>query len=148
MGQLRLIRTGSRINLEIKGTVPDMFSIRLLPPSQCGLNGERLGEISINGFTERFACHQAEVTLDEMEISWRRQIRQVIESTSAVALVHDPRFAWIIYREGDKCFIQQKLSLDGNFRHLASRRTETEDGQAVSEWSTSVAELKQFVGGN
>jgi hypothetical protein len=63
----------------------------------------------------------------------------------AVALVHDPRSAWVIYRENDLCFVQQKLSLDGRFSDLQPRETTTEDGEEISEWPTTIEAIRQFL---
>ncbi len=36
---------------------PDLFAILLLPVSPSGPNGDRLGEIRVGSFTERFAVY-------------------------------------------------------------------------------------------
>jgi hypothetical protein len=50
-----------------------------------------------------------------------------------------------VYREGNLCFVQQRLSLDGRFDDLLPRQTKTEDGERVSEWSTTLEAIRQFV---
>lgn len=125
-----------------------MFSIRVLPTTECGVDGQRLGEISISEFTERFACYPVgNKNVDELDGVWRAELRKLFEGATAVALAHDPRFAWIIYREGQSCFIQQVFSPDGDFRdHLASRITTTEAGHCVSEWNTDISAIAEFLG--
>lgn len=122
-----------------------MFYIRVLPEHEISPTGERLGQICIGNFSERFACSL--VSIEGLESNWANQLRSLIEGTYSVALVHDPRFAWIVYREDKKCFVQQALSLTGDFReHLDCRVTTTEDGERVSEWSTTIEEISEFIG--
>ena len=124
-----------------------MFSIRVLPANESDVDSQRLGEISIGEFTERFACYPNGPNADELDSAWRVELRKLIEGAAAVALAHDPRFAWVIYREGENCFVQQVFSPDGDFRgHLASHITVTEDGNCVSEWNTDVSAIAQFLG--
>ncbi len=68
-----------------------------------------------------------------MEARWREQLRELIGGAPVVPLVHDPRFAWVFYREGEKCYVQQKFSPDGEFWDLLPRCIKTEDGWRVSE---------------
>jgi hypothetical protein len=124
-----------------------MFAIRLLPPEIRGTNGERLGEIVIDDFRECFACHLASGVDGEPEASWRAALAALTESESVAVLRHDPQCAWVIYREGDECFVQQRLSLSGTFESLLPRTITTEDGDAVSMWTTSVAAVRQFLDG-
>jgi hypothetical protein len=124
-----------------------MFSIRVLPATESDVDSQRLGEISIGEFTERFACYPVGASVDELDRLWRVELRKLVEGVTAVALTHDPRFAWVIYREGKNCFIQQVFSPDGDFfGHLASRITVTENGHRVSEWNTDVSAIAQFLG--
>ena len=124
-----------------------MFSIRALPTIEGDIDGQRLGEISINEFTEQFACYPIGTTVDDLDRVWRDELRKLVGGAAAVALVHDPRFAWIIYRDGQNCFVQQVFSPDGDFhKHLVSRTTVTEDGHGVSEWSIDVSAIAQFLG--
>lgn len=124
-----------------------MFAIRVLPTTEIDVDDQRLGEISIGEFTERFACHPSGASIDELDRVWRAALRKLVDGATSVALVHDPRFAWVIYREGRSCFVQQVLSPDGDFRdHLASRTAVTEDGHRVSEWNTDVSAIAHFFG--
>jgi len=120
-----------------------MFAIRLLPPTRVGLDGQRLGEIVVGDFRETFACHSDDFA--GLEDGWRERLRALVEGEPAVVLRHDPRFAWIVYREGADCYVQQRLSLDGSFADVLPRVTKTEDGDAVSEWATTFAAVGQFL---
>ena len=120
-----------------------MFAIRLLPRTQVGLDGQRLGEIVIGDFSETFACHTDDFV--QLEGHWRERLRALVEGEPAVVLRHDPRFAWVVYREAADCFIQQRLSIDGSFANLLPRITTNEAGDTVSEWATSLAAVRQFL---
>ncbi len=125
-----------------------MFSIRVLPPHQCNVDGQRLGEISIGDFAEQFTCYPIFGSVDELECIWRAELRKLIDGAASVALAYDPRFAWIIYREGQHCFVQQVFARDGDFcNHLASRCTVTEEGHSVSEWDTDVSAIARWLNG-
>lgn len=120
-----------------------MFAIRLLPPTRVGLDGQRLGEIVVGDFCEIFACHSDDFA--GLEAHWRERLRALVEGESVVFLRHDPRFAWVLYREGADCYVQQRLSIDGSFANLLPRVTANEDGDAVSEWATKLAAVGQFL---
>jgi hypothetical protein len=122
-----------------------MFAIKLLPPSELGPDGQRLGEITIGEFRERFGCYASKEQFGRMESRWKEELSKLIEGASVVALIHDPRFAWVLYRDGEECFIQQIGSLDGKFKEIATRRTLLQSGESVSEWRTSLAAVRQFV---
>jgi hypothetical protein len=120
-----------------------MFAIRLLPPTQIGFDGQRLGEIVVGDFQEVFPCHSDD--LAGLEDRWRERLRSLIEGDSVIILQHDPRFAWVVYRDGGDCHIQERLSIDGSFANLTPRVTRTEDGRRVSEWTTTVTAIRQFL---
>jgi hypothetical protein len=123
-----------------------MFAIRLLPESERGPSGERLGEITLGTFHERFACSSAKASIIPLESQWRDALQALIGGSPVVALQHDSRFAWVVYREGKDCYVQQKLSLHGNFDDLLPRETVSSDGDRISEWRTTLAAIERFVG--
>jgi hypothetical protein len=118
-----------------------MFSIRILSSEESEPGGPPLGEITMGDFTERFACYPA----DSWEVKWREQLQALVDGKSVALLVHDPRFAWVVFREGDVCFVQQQLSRDGTFTDLPGRSLATEEGDPVSEWTTSVEDIRAFL---
>ena len=121
-----------------------MFEIRVLPPSHLGPDGQRLGTITIGTFTETFPCYCGEGSITEMESRWRDELRKLLADKPAVALIHNPRFAWIFYREGNACYVQQRLAINGEFYPIAPRRT-YEDGDRISEWATNVVDIERFL---
>jgi hypothetical protein len=122
-----------------------MFAIRLLPTEYQGPDEERLGEIVVDGFRERFACLLAAGDADGLEAGWRSELAALVGGEPVAVLPHDPRFAWLVYREGDECFVQQRLSLDGTFAGPMPRAVTTDKGDPVSTWVTSVAAIRQFL---
>ena len=123
-----------------------MFHIKILDTVECQYEGACFGQIRIGKFTERFLCYPVTCPISELENQWKEELRKLLEGKSAVALVHDSRFAWILYRNADHCFIQQAMSLNGDFaEHLSIRKTFTEEGIKISEWSTKLIEIKQFL---
>ena len=121
-----------------------MFEIRILNDER-GANGERLGVISAGDLTERFTCTPANGTVAQLAARWLAALQSLLAGADSVALVHDPRFAWIVYREPEGCFIQQLMSLDGDFETIPPRETVTEDGERISEWAVSLSEIQRFV---
>src|SRR5262245_46581669 len=123
-----------------------MFDIRVLPGSESEPDGERRGRITIGAFSEVFACHDADLPVDDFTEAWKQRLRSLIEGAPAVALVFDPRFAWIVFREGEHCFVQQRLKIDGCFDSISPRQTVNEDGESISEWPVSLQAIARFVG--
>lgn len=119
-----------------------MFLIRLLPTSERGPEGEELGEITIGDFTERFACTFSPESITSI---WRSKLQSLLKGEPFTALIHDPRFAWVICREGNCCFVQQRFSVDGRFNDLLPRQTETDEGERISEWPTSLEAIQAFL---
>jgi hypothetical protein len=122
-----------------------MFDIRVLPTSQRGPDGERLGRITIGDFTERFACHDAAVPVDGFTSVWRDELRSLVQGRNAVALVHDPRFCWVVYRDGEQCFVQQLLMIDGCVDPFPPRQTVSDTGERISEWPISLHAIAEFL---
>jgi hypothetical protein len=124
-----------------------MFNIRLVSTVENRPGdepGERFGSIPINNVTERFGCCDAAVPVDDFASEWRKQLLSLVAGRKVIALVHDPRFAWIVYREGDQCYVQQRLALDGCFDRIPPRQTVGDDGGPISEWSITIKDIKNL----
>jgi len=93
-----------------------MFAIRLLSLECRGPDGERLGEIVVDNFRERFLCREASGNPDKLEGTWRAELAGLVSGGLVAVLRHDPRFDWLVAREGD----------------------------LVNEWPTNVAAIRQF----
>ena len=122
-----------------------MFAIRLLPPSTRGGDNERLGQITIGRFTEIFGCYPARgQSVRSMASRWQAQLRRLVGGDEPAVALDTGGAAWILYRVGKRCFIQQRYFLPRVSREIGPRRTHTDEGQRISEWSTTVAEVAQF----
>lgn len=126
------------------GKVNEMFEIRLLDHEREAA-GQHLGVIIAGDLTEHFSCCTVDGNVDELPQLWLAVLKSLLNGANSIALVHDPRFAWIVYREGEECFVQQRLSLEGDFQNIPPRKTQNEDGDAISEWTVKLSEIKQFV---
>ena len=133
-----------------------MFSISLLPPYvDVGPDGQRLGEIVVGTFRERFAaCWRHDESPSVLEAEWATSLQQLLHGKSSVALRTDPRFAWILYREDRKVYVQQQglfphwegsLDSDGTIESVPPRRTLTDEGERISEWQTTVEDIRDFL---
>jgi hypothetical protein len=80
-----------------------------------------------------------------MTAQWRAQLRHLVAGEQpAVALVTGGA-AWIVYRAGKRCYIQQRYFIMRASREIGRRKTHSEDGQRISEWSTTVEEIARFL---
>ena len=123
-----------------------MFAIRLLPPSTLGGDGERLGQITIGRFTERFGCYPARgQSARSMAAQWRAQLRRLVAGQQPAVALDTGGAAWIVYRAGNRCYIQQRYFITREAREIGRRETHGEDGARISEWSTTVDGVARFL---
>jgi hypothetical protein len=124
-----------------------MFDIRLLPASELGPDGQRLGRITVGDWSETFSCYPVGQSVEEMAEQWKERLGLLLRGAEAVALVHDPRLAYVVYREGNRCFVQEHLDVKGaGFAVLRPRETVSDEGQSISEWETSLSAIAIHVG--
>ncbi|MEO0587274.1 MAG: hypothetical protein AAF078_06495 [Planctomycetota bacterium] len=123
-----------------------VFEIRVLPPEELSLYGDRMGLIRIGDFVERFSCNDHfDLRVEDFEAHWRRELQRLLRGVSSVPLIHEPMFAWIVFRLGDECFVQQRMSVDCDFRVLSPRETISEDGLKISDWPVTLGAIQRFV---
>lgn len=122
-----------------------MFDIHIIRESDQAADRQRFGRITVGDFSEKFACHDVDVAVDAFPAVWKARLASLLNGEQAVALVHDPRFAWIVYRVSDICYIQQRLAINGCFKQIPSRQTVSEDGERISEWPVPLNAVAQFV---
>ena len=119
--------------------------------------------ITIGDFSERFAAPTEIWGLEDYKEQWQRaliSINQGAKKAHLVAAMRDPANSdfistYVLYREGDRVYVQNQIILcEGNEQAIASgnleklveeRETETEDGTKISEWSTSLDQIKAFI---
>jgi hypothetical protein len=123
-----------------------MFSIQLLPACHRGGDGERLGRITIGRFTEIFGCYPSRgQSVRSMAARWRAQLRRLVAGEQPAAALVTGAAAWIVYRVGKRCYIQQRYFLTPASRKFGLRKTHSEDGQRISEWRTTFDDIARFI---
>ena len=80
-----------------------------------------------------------------MAAQWRAQLRRLVAGLQPAVALDTGGAAWIVYRVGKRCYVQQRYFVSHASREIGPRRTHGEDGQRISEWSTSVDEVARFI---
>jgi len=142
--------------------VTELFDIHFIvgevvPSSEC-----RYGEICIGTFRERFSCDVSFWGASRYERQWLEAAERIANGTSGVFIVSitDPNNSnfirwWAAYREGDVVILQEQVcfldelsqgfNVDRPEEALQPRETVAEEGQQISEWTTSLSALQAFV---
>jgi hypothetical protein len=146
-----------------------VFAIELQSPGEAGEansgTAEGSGRITIDGFTETFRVPLGFWDESGYRRSWR-QAFQVLDAdpratSCLMTAMTDPRNSnflacWPMYREGENVHIQNAIIFlpetgkafdpNGPWDHVAPRRGTDEDGNKISEWTTSMDSLREFFG--
>lgn len=132
----------------------EVFSIRLLPATERGPDGQRLGEIRVGSFVERFAVYPFAGPVDSVAGRWSEELRSLLTGISAVGLPTASNMTWVLYRSGPKIIVQQMLMLsgvgpqllqDGKVANIPPHTEVNEDGNRISQWATTVEAVSAFV---
>jgi hypothetical protein len=132
----------------------ETFAIRLLPAYEHTADGNRLGEIRVSSFVERFAVYPFDGSVEDVAARWKHELRLLIDGGSAVGLPTASNMTWVLYRIGKKVLVRQMLMLpgigptlarNGKVVEIPERATVNEDGDPISEWVTSVEAISAFV---
>jgi hypothetical protein len=120
------------------------------------------GKIEIDGFAETFVASLVSWSRDEYESQWHRACRRLLEGANESVLIAsyvDPSITefcmwWPLYREGEIVLVQNQLllysqlSLPFNasepWASPGKRELVTDDGEEISEWDTTLDQIKQF----
>ncbi|MFI7607423.1 hypothetical protein ACIBTV_20075 [Micromonospora sp. NPDC049366] len=140
-----------------------MFSIRLARSGDAVLGSSvSLGRITADGLDEAFEAPTSEWDEAAYRASWRSELQRILDGADRavlLTLVVDPLSAnwlrgYVLYRLGNEIRIQERLFFANELDHeidLAnpSRSVPTyesvnEDGVRISEWVTSLGELRDF----
>ena len=81
-----------------------------------------------------------------MAAQWRAQLRRLVRGGHSAVALDTGGAAWIVYRAGKRCYIQQRYFVSRASREIGPRCTHYEDGQRISEWSTTLEEVARFIG--
>ena len=136
------------------------FSIELLDESA---SDDRSGLITIGSFVERFVSSMEYWDATRYRLHWRQAITRIIHGSSTSALItsmYDPALAnfiywWPMYRLEQTVQFQNHIlflneletPFDPNdpFRSIPERRIVDSDGEEISEWSATIADLEGFL---
>ena len=143
------------------------FLIRFVPPEEADWEVEprdvRYGLIQIGDFSEYFQVDLGFWRQEDYERHWRHALERItsgVPTSCLITSIGDPRtstmvFWWPLYRTGTTIRIQNAIrffeQLDTPFDEenpypsVPPRRTVSEDGEVISEWSASLNDLKDFL---
>lgn len=134
-----------------------MFSIKLIPSKTPRMAN---AEIVIGGHREIVEVPLQYWRREQYREQWRRAIDRIVSGESTACLItgmHDPQKAnfiawWPMWREGSTVYIQNQIlfmdDVQGGFdekdpyRHIPKRKTVTDEGERISEWSVRVSEFR------
>ncbi len=139
----------------------DRFSLEFIDQDVGELAGCRFGEICIGVFRERFASDLTYWTAEKYERQWLDASSQIMitNKTAFITSITEPSASnflrwWAMYREDDIIRLQEQLcfldQLSGRFdpEHVARfvrDRSTFSAGQKISEWSTTISSVREFV---
>lgn len=143
-----------------------MFDISLTDELIAGLDpGETavFGIISIGDFVENIYVGLTSWSRGQYEQQWRMAVARIVagadRSPLIVSYVEPPLansvMLWPIYRDGETVYIQNRLlfldqlsepfSADRPWDFLTDRKTISANGDRISEWTTNVDSLREFL---
>lgn len=124
---------------------------------------QALGQIRVGEFAETFLMSLTCWTVDDYRSSWDKAMRRLEGARDAtsclVASITDPAVTnflpcWPMYRDGNDVYVQNSIifldQLDEPFdvwepwRYVEARQSVDEDGNRISQWATSVSEVRRF----
>jgi len=125
------------------------------------------GKIVIDDFQETFAASLVSWTRDDYDLHWRKALEYLIAGGDRSALItdyvepsahpggEDYLIWWPLYRDGDRVFVQNHVlflkqlgtpfSAERPWTSVRDRETISGDRQRISEWTTTVEEIKRFL---
>lgn len=121
-----------------------------------------MGLLVLGDWKESFLSTLFEWNKQDYEAQWLHAIRKLLNGKTKVPLIVeyiDPSRAskliwWPMYRVEDTVYIQNHIlwyeqlaepfSIGNAGLSLRDRQTHSEDGQLISEWSVSLAEIEKF----
>lgn len=140
-----------------------VFAIELLDEPAPDLEAGRVGIITIGAYVERFSAAMAYWDASRYRRHWLQALTRIVHDSDTSTLItslYDPAVAnfiywWPIYRVGHTVHFQNHIlflsELDTPFdpndpyRFVPERMIINSDGDRISEWSTSIADLEYFL---
>lgn len=139
------------------------FSIDLIDEPASEIESARLGVIIIGSYVERFAAAIDYFDVTRYRRHWHEAITRIVQGSVTSTLItsmYDPSVAnfiywWPMYHLGDIVRFQNHIlflneletPFDPNdpFRFVPERIIINSDGEQISEWSASIADLECFL---
>lgn len=139
------------------------FSIDLLDETTSDIESGRLGLITIGSYVERFVAAIEYWDVIQYRRHWQEAITRIIQGSVTSTLItsmYDPAVAnfiywWPMYRLGHTVQFQNHIlflneletPFDSNdpFRFVPERMIINSEGDKISEWSASIADLEYFL---
>lgn len=124
------------------------------------------GRICIGSFEEEFEMVFEYWTPAQYKRQWREGVRRIVDNRPTSCLltsIGDPTtanffFWWPIYRVYDRICVQNQMlflddleesfDLSDPYRSVRARETVSEDGSRISEWQTTIADLRGWLDAN
>lgn len=114
------------------------------------------GCITLGDYNERFIAPLGTWAKADYERQWIEAAHRLVSGHERTAFVIAPfRCWWTMWHEGEDVFVHEELltteryagPYDGGvpYRLIEERCTEAEDGDQVSEWRVSFADIREFV---
>ena len=121
------------------------------------------GYIHIGEFSEHFPVAIGYWDRATYLRHWREALARLAAGSSAVGLLtwmippgsSDHARAWILYRDGERVIVQERLFIGqesrpafdehGHLRGIEPRTTSSDDGAPISEWTTNVSSIQDFL---
>ena len=125
------------------------------------------GKIVIGEFQETFVASLVFWTRDDYDRHWRKALERLISGADRSALITDyvepPAHPtteshlmwWPLYRDGNAVYVQNHILFFGQLSlpfsperpwdSVRDRQVVNRDGQKVSEWTTTIDDIKQFL---
>jgi hypothetical protein len=103
---------------------------------------------------ERFAVYPFAGDIESVAARWTDSLRLLVRGADAVGLPSASNMTWILYRSNLQIFVQQmlmlansgpKLSQDGTVTNIPVHRAINEDGQQISQWTTTIDAIASFL---
>lgn len=139
------------------------FSIELLEEPASDMESGKLGVITIGSYVERFVAAIDYWDAPRYRRHWQQALTRIVRgsvTSSLITSMYDPAAAnfiywWPMYRVGPTVHFQNHIlflneletPFDPNdfFRFVPERMIINRDGEKISEWSTSIADLESFL---
>jgi hypothetical protein len=134
------------------------------PPVEKRAGGGAVGRITVRGFEETFPMDLTYWGAEKYRASWVKALRVLERGDDAtsclISSITDPStsnfvFCWPLYRSQDLVYVQNSIifleELDEDFdpdrpwRFVEPRSTVAEEGHEISEWQTTVDEVRDFL---